>query len=651
MSSFPSLSAVLGPHITRCGLRHFLFSRQAFGVLLALVSLAKASLPACAQSPLPPQPVAILPRADHLLMLDRRVIASLENARLVVGIPRKDANNPLLIPDQPWENATNNYYPNVAWDPVSRVWNLWYKDVLADPEAIAKMDVPSTVHGVGWYLLHATSRDGALWTRPELGLHAYDHNAKNNIVARDCPNAGVFLDEQETDSARRYKMMYDVGLGNPRVRFSPDGVHWGEAVEPKGFRAQQGDTHNNGFRDPWTGKFLWFTKLYLGERLVSRLESDDFLNWRSSGVVLRSGINEGKETQTYALTAFPYANGYLGYLMLYHVKAGRTVDCELAWSADSVHWERVAPGSPLLPNGPAGSYDSGCIYAQAGAPVSKDGRVQIYYGGSSTPHLGWKRSGSLCLATLPEDGFAGFSPVDPARKGTVLTVPLRPQGGAIEVRSEGAVEVKREELSEGLFQLRIVLGAGAKVYSIVGATLADASPRPPVEGAPARESVKREPIRVDFKAGTAGWKALDSFTHIPEQECVRVRRGKGLRPFAFGEPLPGNWPEQFGGAALQISVRLRTPEVGGVARVEIFAKDIAPWYFEWKETLSAEWQTFQTTIQYGWSDAQAKAAGWTRSEQGFSWRETLEHAGRVVVMPSGGSAETFDLGHVLFEPK
>lgn len=58
---------------------------------------------------------------------------------------------------------------------------------------------------------------------------------------------GVFKDEHETNPARRYKMVSDVGLGKPQVRFSPDGIHWGPVSEVKGFGAQNGDTHNNAF--------------------------------------------------------------------------------------------------------------------------------------------------------------------------------------------------------------------------------------------------------------------------------------------------------------------------------------------------------------------------------------------------------------------
>ena len=58
------------------------------------------------------------------------------------------------------------------------------------------------------------------------------------------------------------------------------------------------------------------------------------------------------------------------------------VDCELAWSSDTVQWERVCPGTPLIPRGPDGSFDWGCVYGAA-YPFLKDGRLQAYYGGSN----------------------------------------------------------------------------------------------------------------------------------------------------------------------------------------------------------------------------------------------------------------------------
>ncbi|MGB3119267.1 MAG: hypothetical protein WBE58_10620, partial [Verrucomicrobiales bacterium] len=103
----------------------------------------------------PSGPHVVPPDDSVLLFLDSRVVDRMENSRLAPGAVFKDPANPLFKADQPWENALNNLYPNVLWDESTGSFRLWYKCVLADPEVIAKMDGPSTVHDVGWYLLHA----------------------------------------------------------------------------------------------------------------------------------------------------------------------------------------------------------------------------------------------------------------------------------------------------------------------------------------------------------------------------------------------------------------------------------------------------------------------------------------------------------------
>lgn len=592
------------------------------------------------------EPELIGPDGAKLLMLDTRVIERVENARLVLGTPEKEARNPLMPTDQPWENATNNYYPNVLWDAEERIWRLWYKDVLADKEVIAQMDAPSTVHDVGWYLLYATSKDGLAWTKPKLGLHKFAGSAANNAVARDCPNVGVFKDARDPDPARRYKMVFDVGLGKPRVRVSPDGIHWSDAPEPQGFTAQQGDTHNNAFFDARLGKYLWFTKMYLGERLVTRLESDDFKTWRSSGVVLRSTLDEGKAHQTYALTVFPYANVWLGYVMMYHVGTGRTVDVELAWSPDSVHWQRVAPGRAFLPLGEKGSYDSGCIYAQAGPPVRQDGKLLIYYGGSPTVHLGWKRSGTLCLARLREDGFAAYEGVDASKPAVLTTSLLKAVGEAVRLNADGEVKMERVPEKEGAFRLRLTLAPGAKVYSITGAALVNTA-LPPAKLAPlARSPVRAEPVVVSFDKGPENWKGVDAMQHHAEG-FVTVTRANGLRPIAHGVPLEGDWTVLLGGDEVTISARVRAPKAGGAVRLEVFARDLAQWTFEKLPPFATDWQTVSATVRYDWTDEQAKAAGWVPSAQAFSWRETMRHAGKVVILAGQtGTQESFDLDEV-----
>lgn len=360
--------------------------------------------------------------SERQLVLDERVIATRDSVELVQGEVAKHPGNPLFPADKPWENSLNNGYPNIVFDPAEERFQLWYKCVLADAEAIAKLDPPRTVHNVGWLLLYATSRDGVKWERPALGLHKFDGSAANNAVTRDTPNVGVFRDTNPACPAdRRYKMVFDTGLGKIQVCFSADGIHWSDSIATEGLGARAGDTHNNAFWDERLRKYVLLTRLVLGERLVARAESDDFIHWTPATVALRSSIAEGRERQTYCLPAFPYGAGYLGFVMMYNVARDKSVDCELAWSPDAIHWRRPFAGQPFIPRGAEGAYDSKCIYAQAGSPVLKDGKLHIYYGGDDDPHIGWKRHCLPCLATLRPDGFAGYRARE---EGCVTTQPL-----------------------------------------------------------------------------------------------------------------------------------------------------------------------------------------------------------------------------------
>ena len=55
--------------------------------------------------------------------------------------------------------------------------------------------------------------------------------------------------------------------------------------------------------------------------------------------------------------------------MMYNAGTDRTVDCELAWSPDSVQLAARLPGHAVHPARAEGELRRGCIYAQAGPPV------------------------------------------------------------------------------------------------------------------------------------------------------------------------------------------------------------------------------------------------------------------------------------------
>lgn len=133
---------------------------------------------------------------------------------------------------------------------------------------------------------------------------------------------------------------------------------------------------------------------------------------------------------------------------------------------------------------------------------------------------------------------------------------------------------------------------------------------------------------------------------------ITISRSKNLRPIAHATPLEGDWPTLLGGDQVTLSARVRAAKVGGAVRVELFAKDVAQWIFEKLPPFTTDWQTLSTTLRYDWTDEQAKAAGWVPSSQAFSWRDTIRHAGKIVIMAGQtGSQESFDLDDVRIEPK
>ena len=133
---------------------------------------------------------------------------------------------------------------------------------------------------------------------------------------------------------------------------------------------------------------------------------------------------------------------------------------------------------------------------------------------------------------------------------------------------------------------------------------------------------------------------------------ITISRGKNLRPIAHVTPLEGDWPTLLGGDEVTLSARVGAAKAGGAVRMELFARDVAKWTYEKLPPFASDWQMIATTLRYDWTDEQARAAGWVPSSQAFSWRGTIRHAGKIVIMAAqSGSQESFDLDDVVIEPK
>jgi hypothetical protein len=318
------------------------------------------------------------------LLLDRRLVARVENATLRVCQAEKDVRNPLFGEDQPWEVRYDNLYPNVRRDPSSGLYQCWYSPFIVD-DAVSSTPVADrskTTYAperreMG--VCYAESRDGITWTKPDLGLMEFEGSKNSNLVARGPHGAGVCFDPRDTEAGRRYKMFYaDRDISGA---FSPDGKRWSEAVRFAEIEAE-GDTHNNAIWVSSLGKYVGITRLWdrrSGQRLVARTESSDFMNWSKAVEVMRADPRSPEsqtvevmradprspESQTYSMPIFEHGGVFLGLVAIFHVPTD-TVQIELAWSPDTVRWERIDAGSPVIARGPAGAPDSGCASGPGG---------------------------------------------------------------------------------------------------------------------------------------------------------------------------------------------------------------------------------------------------------------------------------------------
>ena len=261
---------------------------------------------------------------------------------------------------------------------------------------------------------YATSKDGIHWEKPMMNVVPWE-GKPSNLIARDVHGAGILKDWHDRDPARRYKMFFKGRVMS--VRFSSDGIHWGQYIECPEIDAA-GDAHNNALWVPELSKYVGFTRLWNNnKRVVGRTESSDFIHWTKAEEVLR-----GEHLfDVYSMPVIRYGGVYLGFPTIFDEVADRA-HTELAWSPDTIKWYRIDEGAALIPNSQIeGAYDWGTVYASF--PIITKKEIRIYYGGSNRGHFDWRES-FLCLATLGPDRFAGYEPKDMSTPAFVVTKPI-----------------------------------------------------------------------------------------------------------------------------------------------------------------------------------------------------------------------------------
>ena len=338
-----------------------------------------------------------------------------------------------------------------------------------------------------WYLAtnrpeydigYAESQDGFHWKRPNVG-----RGGENNFVFQG-HGFSCFIDPDEKNPEHRFKAAY--GPAGTYLRsqktvhlaHSADGIHWtaynnGRAIldrkrrnhphiEGRKFVAA-GDTHNYITRDPDTRQYRLFTRdIYVGpvegeNRRVSRGSRSmtnpdikaDPKNWTMvrSWEFDREGPEEYTQRQIYALTDWIYEGVHIALMSV--LKPGGLIDYYIGTSRDGASWDQrwVYAGKPLVPAGPAGSFDAAGAFPFSQIVTWAD-RHWLFYGAMDKGHKSKENRMTIGLASLRLDGFVSLSADQ--KVGQITTRPFKLGGSSLEINVDASGgEVLTEILDAG----------------------------------------------------------------------------------------------------------------------------------------------------------------------------------------------------------
>ena len=375
------------------------------------------------------------------LFVDDYLVASRDNVVRRYHPFEKYTNNPILVVDQPWEYTVVSLGTVLPAED-GKGYRMWYESWTrrGDPE-----------HG---FSLYATSLDGIHWDKPKLGLNAWQKNGSkdNNFVVA---GGSVMHTPDDPDPARRYKAITTVEY---RFSGSPDGLRWERLSKDKVFSA--GDT-GHVMWDPLTAKYRGYAKISADvsgqrRRAVGYSEGTGFEAWPRMRLIMAPDdfddrwVKPGsiQRTHFYNCPVIAYQNMYLGFLMIYRAEDDEgyfhgPIFAELVTSRDGIHWLREGGDRPpILPCGPARTWDHGMVFAGSLLPAGD--QLRLYYSGYDGLHDYLPFHSAIGLATLRKDGFASLDGED--NPGEVTTKRLTGLTGQLHVNCQAKAGLLQVEV-------------------------------------------------------------------------------------------------------------------------------------------------------------------------------------------------------------
>lgn len=354
-------------------------------------------------------------------------------------------SSPVLKPDRPWEQEGQSptamvFSDGVWYDPQDRLFKMWY---------------------MGGYVrstCYATSPDGIQWEKPSLDVRP----GTNIVQAGERDSATVWLDLEEKDPQRRFKMFRSHGDGGWALSlyFSPDGVHWCDAVARSGPCGDRTTVFYNPFRR------VWVYSIRAGAAGFGRIrrywESPDVLEgarWKQDEPVLWVGADRldpprkdlDVPPQLYNLDAVAYESVLLGLFSIWRGQPkdrAKPNEVLLGFSRDGFHWHRPCREAFIPVSERHGDWNWCNVQSAGGGCLVV--RDQLYFYVSARAGIRGSSISGVCstgLATLRRDGFASMDADESG--GTLTTRPVRFRGKHLFVNVDApAGELRVEVLDE-----------------------------------------------------------------------------------------------------------------------------------------------------------------------------------------------------------
>ncbi len=454
------------------------------------------------------------------LFVDDYIIAKKENVTLEVGQAKKHGVviEPTLVSDfqagkihdgpdggsgYEFGESAFAWFFSPHWDEHHQKFRLWY--------------MSGKRPGAG--LAYAESKDGIHWEKPLISKDGKSNlvnfkkpipilrkNKKVHLLDIGLDGVTVMIDPRHPyGHPEKYKVALYPNMGGPdactRLGYSADGITWDFYNDGYPVTGRAADTNNQINWNPLTKKYLLHCRQDFlagggvgelrGVRIMEHTEGNDLLNHPKAWKTLRTfilndpdkSVISGTQVPVYQIHTFPmwYYEGVWFALTDVLAATNRPVpkgkqdfftrhergvwEFYMAPSRDAIHYNfEIATYSrkPLIPRGPAGSFDKDCVRPPSHIITHQD-EHWIYYLATNERWGARKWDARIGLAKLRLDSFFYLQARE--KVGTVTTKPFKVEGDHLELNVDAKSGwIKVDVLDSTGTPIQSFSGDSAKLY-------------------------------------------------------------------------------------------------------------------------------------------------------------------------------------------